>query len=402
MTPLPIRDQTTAELLDFHSDGFRTDPWPVYRTLRSTEPVYWSAEARAFLLLKHADVADALVDHRLVTDFPMRTSRRLFGPTIMDTDGAKHRQLRRLFTPLFGGGAVRRLHVHLISSVVDQVLDTVDGHDEVDFMRQIAVPVPYGVITRLLGLPPADAEWLRQRVVPLAGAIDFPSVPLETARVAKAELTDYLADLVADWPGGDRPTLVDLLIRHSAQPADPGLLSMVILFLLAGTETSVSTIGTIMHTLLRHGITPAALLDGDFRQAAVWETLRWEPPTHSILRYAAADIEIREVRIPRHSAVLLSLASGNRDDEAFTDPDTWRPGRRERKSLSFGAGPHACLGIHLALAEFDVLFERLATRYVNIRHSGQPARLYGHGFRRPDHLMLRWDPSNHERSNEKL
>ncbi|MBV8931905.1 MAG: cytochrome P450 [Kutzneria sp.] len=385
MTPTTIHDHSVDQKIDFDADEFQTNPWPIYHTLRATEPVHFATKARTFLLVKHADVAAALADRRLVADFPMRISRRLFGSTIMDSDGAVHRRLRQSLTPLFGSRRVRQLRTELIAPVVDQVLDRLDGPGDVDFLREVCVPVPYGVITRLLGLPPEDVDWLRERVTVLAGAIDFPAVPLERARAAKAELTDYLIEKMSR-----RSPLMDLLIRNGGEPTDPDVLSSVILFLLAGTETSVATIGTIMHTLLAQDVRMEALLDSEFRAAAVWETLRLEPPTHSILRYAATDLDIRGVRISRHSAVLLSLASGNRDADVFAEADAWKPNRPQRKTLTFGAGPHTCIGIHLALAEFDVLLERLVTRYQNIRHSGSPAGLRGHGFRGPERLVLTW------------
>jgi cytochrome P450 len=383
----------TGDLLDLDSEEFLTNPWPMYRHLQATDPVHWSAQANAFLVVKHADVAAALVDRRLISDFPMRTSRRLFGQTVLDSDGPKHRELRQLFTPLFGASGVRRLRTEILVPVVEEVLDSVEGSAEVDFMAQVAVAVPYGMVTRLLGLPPEDAAWLRPRVRPLAGAIDLPPESVDTARAAMAELTGYLANLLADRRTNDRLTLLDLLIPPG-ESIDPQLLSTAILFLLAATETSVANIGTVMHAVLANGIEPDALLDDKFRDQAVRETLRWEPPTHSVLRYAASDLTIRDVPIRRRSAVLLSLAGANRDEEAFADPDSWRPGRPEQRTLTFGAGAHTCLGINLALAEFDVLFERLARRYRGFRQSGPLDELRGHVFRGPTRLRLRWEHRN--------
>ncbi len=400
MAPPTRQPEVQAGPVDLDSPRFLADPWPVYRMLRETEPVHWIATARAFLVLRHADVSKALADRRLVTDFPMRTSRRLFGPTMMDADGPQHRRMRQAFTPLLGSRAVSGLRDELLVPVVREVLGAVAGQREVDFAEQVAVTLPYAVMTRLIGLPPSDAGWLRPRVLPLAQAIDFPSGALETARAAKAELTEYLTDVLTRRDAADRPTLLRLLDPQNGDSADPRALSTTVLFLLAGTETSVSVISTIMHTLLAQQVDLAALADPEFRRAAVRETLRWEPPTHSILRYAARDMEIQGVRIPRFSQVLLSLASGNRDETAFADPDAWRPERTEQKSLAFGAGPHTCLGIHLALAEFDVLLEEIARSFTAVRRVGEPAPMTGHGFRRPEGLTLSWKTKNTAKGGE--
>lgn len=389
----PAIDRLTAvDPIDFSSREFQADPWPIYRQLRAGDPVYWSQNMHAFVIFRHADIAGALADRRLATDFPMRKSRRLFGSTMLDADGLKHRRMRQGLTPVFGNRAVANLANELILPVIAHILDTVGDACEVDFIEQVAVPVPYGVITRLLGLPPGDATWLRQRVTPLAEAIDFPSGSLEMAHIAKDQLVDYLTPLMAarKKSSGNQTTLLDLLVRQGWSDTDPDLLSTVILFLLAGTETSVSVISTIMHTLLEHGVDQEDWTNADFRRAAIRETLRWEPPTHTVLRYAVTDMDIRGVRIPRHSAVLLSLASGNRDEDVFADAERWRPGRGEQKSLAFGAGPHTCLGIHLALTEFDILFDQLGRRYADIRLTGEPISMHGHAFRGPERLVLRW------------
>jgi cytochrome P450 len=389
--------QTEQDVLDdpvdFGSAEFLRSPWPVYSRLRESAPVHWSARTRAFLLVRHKDVTAALADRRLATDFPMRISRRLFGPTMLDADGPAHRRMRQMFTPLLGPTAMAGYGAQMIAEVVGEVLDALGGKD-FDFMQQVAERLPYALAARWIGLPPGDVDWLRPRTVPLAAAIDFPTGSLPAARTAMAELSGYLAEATRiPRPIGGPPTLLSVLAENKADQNESEFLSTVILFLLAGTETSVGVIGTIMYALLAHGVPFARWRDREYRRAAIQETMRWEPPTHTIARYATTDMEIGGVPIRRHSAVLLSLASANRDGTVFTDPDTWRPGRQAHRSLAFGSGPHTCLGIHLAQAELDVLFERLAERYDAMHWTGAPPVLSGHAFRGPDQLTLHAEPA---------
>jgi cytochrome P450 len=395
---------TSAEVsLDFTSDEFLADPWPIYKELRRADPAHWSEAFRAFLVTRLEDVVELLTDRQVVSGFPMRSSRRLFGPTLLDADGPRHRELRKLFTPLFVGASLKRMRTEILIPAVDQVLDSIEAEmgskNEVDieFMERVAVGVPYAMVTRLFGVPPEEAAWLRPRVLPLAGAIEFPATSLDTALAAKSELIDYLKDKLANRRDGDRMPFLDLAFPPD-EPLDESLLGTATLFLLAGTETSVATIGKIMYAVLAHNVELSTLADSEYRDQVIRETLRWEPPSHTILRYARTDLNIHGVDIPRRSALLLSLGSASRDEKAFSDPDTWRPGRPDQRMLAFSSGPHTCLGIQLALAEFDTLFERMSLRFGGVRLSGsldgvRPGfwrlRERGHIFRRPDHLHVR-------------
>lgn len=394
---------TAKTSLDFSSDEFLADPWPIYKELRRADPVHWSEAFKAFLVTRFEDVLALLADRQVVSGFPMRSSRRLFGPTLLDADGPSHRELRKIFMPLFAGASVKRLRTEILIPAVDQVLDSIAAEMgsadqvEIEFMERIAVGVPYAMVTRLFGLPPEDAAWLRPRVLPLAGAIEFPATSLDMAFAAKSELIDYLTGALANRQEGGRMPFLDLIFPPG-EPVDKSLLGTATLFLLAGTETSVATIGKIMYAVLAHNVELSALADVEYRDQVVRETLRWEPPSHTILRYASTDMNIHGVDVPRRSALLLSLGSASRDEDAFSYPDTWRPGRPDQQMLAFSSGPHTCLGIQLALAEFDTLFERLAFRFGGVRRSGsldgiRPGfwrlRERGHIFRRPDHLHVR-------------
>lgn len=352
--------------LDFTSDAFLCDPWPTYRHLRQTAPVSWSERSSAFFVSKHEDVTAALVDKQFVSGFPLRASRRLFGRTGVDSDGPDHREFRKLFAPLFGPGAVRRLQSEILDPAVDDALNEVSSLLEskmwppAEVIDCLAVRVPYGVITRLMGCPVDDAAWLRSHILPLSGAIEFPSGSLEAALIAKSELAVYLERLISDRGQVDGPlSILDVAVPRDA-PADPVRLGRAILFFAAGTETSVTAIRKIFGALHEHGIDLGSLVDDALRRRVIRETLRWDPPSHTVVRYAARDLCLRGVQIPRRSAVLLSLASANRDEDAYVDPDRWWPNRRESRTLSFSAGSHSCIGMALALAEFDLLFQRVA------------------------------------------
>lgn len=398
-----MRAEKAKTGVEINYDDFFADPWPVYKDLRRTDPVHWSDLFNAFLFTRCNDVVEMLADRQVISSFPMRSSRRLFGPTVLDVDGAQHRELRKLLAPMFGRPSVKKLRDDILVPAVDQVLDSVAGemgqanHIDIEFMERVAVGVPYAMVTRLFGLPPEDAVWLRQRVLPLAGAIEFPATSLDKAMAAKAELIDYLKQAIRRRKRSERTTFLDLIFPPDA-PQDDAMLGTAMLFLLAGTETSVATIGKVMYAILAHEIELSKLGDGKYRNQLVRETLRWEPPSHTIVRYAAKDMNVRGVEIPRRSTLLLSLGSASRDEEAFVDPDKWWPERTDQRLLAFSGGAHTCLGVQLALAEFDTLFERISHRFAGLEKAGSIAdvrtgfwrvRERGHIFRRPDQMPVR-------------
>jgi cytochrome P450 len=218
----------TKPSLDFTSDEFLADPWPIYRELRNADPIHWSAAFQAFLVTRLEDVAALLQDRRVVSGFPMRSSRRLFGPTLLDADGTSHRELRKMFMPMFAGSSVRRLRTEILVPAVNQVLDSISAemgdadHVDIEFMERVAVGVPYAMVTRLFGLPPEDAAWLRPRVLPLAGAIEFPATSLDMALAAKAELIDYLTEALAKRQPDGRMTFLDVLFPKANRLTNPG------------------------------------------------------------------------------------------------------------------------------------------------------------------------------------
>jgi cytochrome P450 len=139
-----------------------------------------------------------------------------------------------------------------------------------------------------------------------------------------------------------------------------------------------------MHCMLRW---PAAT---DFPiQSIVRESLRWEPPLHSVLRFAAKELIIEGVCIPRKWPVRLVLASANRDELVFPEPDRFDPGRSARQALHFGAGSHACPGSYLAEREFNILFDALRDAFLIEAASSRNPDVVGHVFRRPSSLPVR-------------
>ncbi|WKU07128.1 cytochrome P450 [Micromonospora sp. HUAS LYJ1] len=381
-----------AAEIDFTDDRFLADPWPVYRRLRQTRPVHFAPGAGAFMVLRHQDVAKALTDPRLTSDYPQRPTRRLFGPSVADTEGAQHRALRRMLVPLFNGQALEQVARPVIREVVEDVVDRVVDATRVDVQRDLTIPVLYGVALRLLGLPPADVDWLHERVSAMTRVMDYPAAPLSTGLAARADLDEYVRSggIQRRLPGG-QPTVLGA-IQDRFELDGPATSGSALFFLLAITGTSIASIGSMVEALL--SFTPGSWPMPETTPELFTETLRWQPPIHHLIRFAAEDIELHGVHIGRRQPVLLSLASANRDESVFTAPDRWWPQRpAEARSLTFGAGWHSCVGTGLITAEVQELLAVLGSRFTNIRLDAPPSPSRSLGFRGPEHLWVRWEPA---------
>ncbi|HWR47165.1 MAG TPA: cytochrome P450 [Pseudonocardiaceae bacterium] len=155
--------------------------------------------------------------------------------------------------------------------------------------------------------------------------------------------------------------------------------------LVAGTETSISGISNIMHCALRW----LAVAADSPVSALVKESLRWEPPLHSVIRFAMNDVVIEGARIARRRPVLLVIASANRDESVFADAERFDPVRDGRQAIPFGVGQHACPGSFLAEREFNALFSALTAAFQITVASDQFTEIHGHVFRRPRTLPVR-------------
>lgn len=378
---------------DVHTAGFAEDPWQTYAELRREAPVYWSDAVRAYVLTKHADVVHALRSPDYLTDFPFRLNHRVFGRCLLDLDGPDHAAARRALAPVFGHRGISEVVDPIIADGIRLLFVDMPADGGSEFLEQLSVDLPYFLTTRLLGLPFEDREWLRPRVRTIALALELPEgADGRQASAAADELSQYIVDRLEDCddapPSGP---LRELLVCDSPPWSGWSYHGSIVFMLLAGTETSTCVIANVVRALLLHDI-DLGRISGDRQlvEAIVKETLRWDPPTHTVLRFARDDVTVRGVTIPRHSRVLLCLASANRDSEAFDDPDAWRPDRDSGRSVTFGAGAHSCLGVRAAQREVVAVLQAFAERAGGFAPPVEIGPSTGNSFRKPTRLHYRF------------
>ena len=299
------------------------------------------------------------------------TVLRILKDSVFFVNGAVHARMRRLFNAVFTPRRVAALEP-AIARLTDQLLDRLAAaRGPVDFMAEFAFPLPSNVIGELLGVPEEDRAWFRPRVRAIGEIFELDGSTWPNMRAADAatgELLEYFAALAARRrvePGDDLLSALVALDRE--QLTDAELLANLIALFNAGFVTTTHLFGCGLVILLER----PDLRDGDW-SAFVEEALRFAPPTHFLIRYATEDTEIGGVPVARGSSVVVAIGAANRDPRRFPDPDTFDPARPENRPLSFGAGPHFCLGAALTRAEGRVAFPRLLDRFPDLALHGDP------------------------------
>jgi cytochrome P450 len=250
-----------------------------------------------------------------------------------------------------------------------------------DFQALVGYPLPIAVASRLVGAPGGDQDLIR-RLGQDAGRLLEPVRTQEDWRRADsavAGLRAYFTDLVARRRREPADDLTSALL--AVRDTDDGrlgareLVDTLALLLVAGFETTAGLPGLAVHALLTHrGQWELICKQPESAARAVEETLRWDAPVWMTERVALRPFDVGDTTLPAGANVTTLLAAGNRDPERHPHPDEFRIEREDIKVLSFGAGPHFCVGAALARMEAAEVVEQAARRMPDLRLAGRPVR----------------------------
>jgi cytochrome P450 len=385
-----MTDATT--LYNPFEPGFTDDPYPQYESLRDTDPVHQSPLG-LWILFGYDDVLrflrdpDLSVEERFANPGPLtELAKEVIGDeaergiyAMLNRDPPDHTRLRRLvskaFTPRMIDGLAPRIR-HL----VDDALDSVAERGESEIIGDLAFPLPFQVITELLGMPETDTENLREWSGLLVRTLE-PVLDADTLRaiaVAGRSMTDLIKEAIA-WK---RRNLSDDLLSGLIAAEENGdvlsedeLADQVMLLYIAGHETTVNLIGNGTLALLRDRAQLGMLQeDPDLTVNTVEELLRFDSPVQMSRRITLREVEVGGKTIESGAFVVLVLASANRDPRHWGEnADSVDVTRADAKGhLSFGGGHHLCLGAALARLEAQLAIGELVRRFPRIELAGEP------------------------------
>jgi cytochrome P450 len=293
---------------------------------------------------------------------------------ILYMDPPDHTRLRKLVSKAFTPRVIDRMRPR-IEQIADDLLAPLTGTEVVDLMPSFAVPLPMIAISELLGVPEADRPDFYAWSHVINGASPNPD-RTDTERSA-ADYLGALADQKRAEPGPDLMSHMVMASENGDRLSRREVISMALLMLLAGHDTTVNLITNGVLAFLGSPDQLALLrADSSLLPNAVEEILRYDCPVNiSTTRFTLEPIDLGGIRIPAGEMLLISMLSANRDPRQFSAPGTFDITRETGGHLGFGHGIHYCLGAPLARLEGRVALGKLFHRFPRLRLAVEPATL---------------------------
>lgn len=381
-------------------EDLERDPYPIYKRLRDEEPISYVDAVELWLVTRWDDVQHVDKTPELFTgETEPSTLNRTFGKNLLGSEGEYHQRIRSIIYPAFRVQAIGHYPDEVITPIANELIDAFAARGEVEFVSEFAEPLSTKVVKRTLGLVDVDDDTLRRWFAELAlGAANFEGDP------EKQSVADRASREVDE-------TVQPILDRLEADPDDTVLSSMLHsevggqrltraeiqanlkVMIVGGLQAGTDLIALSLAALLAHPEQAEQVkADHGLINQAVEEGARWHSPVGTSTRQTTRDAELSGVKLEQGALVAAVLASANRDERNWTDPDRYDIHRREGSHLAFATGPHLCIGARLgryeARTSWRVLFERLQ----NLRlDPDRPMEVSGWEFRSPHHLHLLFD-----------
>ncbi|HEV8015712.1 MAG TPA: cytochrome P450 [Stellaceae bacterium] len=375
--PMPTeRPDPRLSLYRLMDPAVLADPYPLYRTLRETDPVHWDPFLHAWVVTGYQDCITVL--HKFSADrTPSPEQIKAMGieqlapiaqvmtKQMLFMDAPAHTRLRKLCSVAFTSGRIEGMRAH-IAAIAEKLIARALPRGGMDVIADFAAPLPAIVTAEMLGVPSDDHPQLKSWSADFAEMLgNFQHNPDRAARVLKSveEMTAYFRAAIREQERLPREGLIHSLMTaevDGARLSEEEIIANTIVTMVGGQETTTNLIGNGLLTLLRNPAALAQLRDNPaIIASAVEELLRYESPSQHTARIAPEDGELGGKRIRKRDAVMAVMAAGNRDPVRFADPDRLDLLRPDNRHLAFGWAAHFCFGAPLARMEGQIAFAAL-------------------------------------------
>ena len=381
-------------------EQLEADPYPVYERLRAEEPVCHVESVGLWLVTRWDDVQYVDKSPALFTgETDPSTLERTFGKNLLASEGAYHDRIRSIIYPWFRVGAIGDYPDGVIAPLANALVDGFEAAGSCDLVSEFAEPLSARVLKQALGLDFVEEETLRRWFAQLAeGAANFEGDPerQRVADAASAEVNETVAPVIERLAREPDSTLLSSMVNTEV---DGGRLtreeiqSNLKVMIVGGLQATTDLIALSMWAILSH---PEQLelvrADHALIDPAIEEAARWHSPVGTSTRQTTAQTELAGVKLDEGALVAAVLASANRDERNWTNPERYDIRRKEGSHLAFATGPHLCLGARLARYETRTAWRVLLERLPSLRlDPAQPTEISGWEFRSPHHLRVQWN-----------
>lgn len=398
-TPVPLADVDLTNLDYF----VRNEAWGMFDTLRAEDPLHWSDEPDSdghgfWSVTRYEDIemvnkdGDTFTSTHFVNLEEPPLEFQDLRRSILESDGTRHQALRKLLARDFSVAQLRK-YEEFLRDLARVSINEALIREDVDFVDAVAADFPINVLARLLDVPddmiPQLIEWgntivgfsdpeMSAVLVDSDEAQKYKHLPFRNP--VSLEVFEYGRQLAKERRGGDGEDLVSKLVNRIPEDgiplSDTDFDNYFLLLVVAGNETTRQAMTLSMKALMDNPAQLQYFLDNmDKSQQMVEELIRYASPVYHFRRTATKDVQMHGKTIKSGDKVVMWFASGNRDSAKFENPYDLDLTRFPNDHMTFGKGPHTCLGSNLARLEIRILFEELLPRLASIEQTGEIERV---------------------------
>ena len=389
--------QTVDHFFNPSSKDFIHDPIPTLKKLCSEYPISRFDQWQAWLVTGHENILKCLLDPRLSTDFnlweyapekkaieDMDPFEKLMNNNLFFLDRKNHLRLRKLALPAFSPRIMEQMKERF-TILVKERFDEIGAPDSFNFASEVAEIVPTQAIASLVGIPRDKFPIFDSLAYGVVRGINPMLTPEERRDAIKGvpeglNLLNELIDERRKNPGDDFLSTLILAEDQGSKLSNMEMCALVGAVLGAGSDTAVDLHSYLIKTLLQHPNQLEALKnDESLVQGAISETLRYESSGKTgLARYASEDININGFDVKKGQMVQLITSTAGMDPKMYNNPEEFDIKRDHDKSISFGQGPHYCIGVTLVRSQTEVMLRELFKRFPNISLGNEIVYDYNH------------------------
>lgn len=382
----------------------KQNPYPYYEKMRCDEPIRWLENMQAFAVASYNDVDTLLKDAGTYTSTQFWPE--LLGeydpvpevPPMISMDPPKHTHLRKLANKAFTPSKVALLKqraADIANDLIDGIIAKYGNEGVCDWVWDFTALFPVTVIAEVLGVPTdrrAEFKVWVDDILAASNRLAYGPERLAQIAVSRDQVRAFFEDLYDTRAANPGTDLISQFIQtevNGEKMTRSEVLQMSLLLLIGGVETTTNLLGNTLVELMKHPEVYARIRkDTSLVAPLLEEVLRFNPPVQMIFRHATKDTELGGVSIPSGSTMIPLLASANRDESRFPNGESFDIDRRiESPLMSFGQGPHFCLGSYLTRMESKEALEIVFRRFEVLMPESKDVHWIDSYFARGPHTL---------------